>query len=540
MRKSKRFLAGALASLMAVSAMTGCGSGTGSGEPNTTSAAGQTQGEQSAAEKEEPIEMSWLRGQTNSEVDDNAEVVKMIEERFNIDLKGWQVDSANYAENLSVRFAAGEMPDVLTIGNTGDLPTYVEGGIIAELPIELIREKAPHYAAAADKYDDGTLWTTMIYNGKNYGVANPLKVYPFAMIWRKDWLDKLGLEVPTTLEEYEDVLTAFVEQDPDGNGKKDTAAMAERAFACVFGAYGLRVTSDSAPGFLVEEMQLGEDGVPFFPYIRPEAKEALTVLHDWYEKGIVDKEFITGENHGGYEWLSHSFMNGRIGLTSAQPTHYLAGSTDTADEANWAICMQELKALNPEADIVFGSAPIGPEGKSGTEAWGMNGMLTCLTTKGAEDPRKVDTFLEMLDAYYADMDYAKLVNYGIEGVHYEETENGPRRLIDGVEVRKEGVLQVDFGNTVPYVESVKKKSNDFCESVTGNAYYRFNVPPVSEFSDVIATLDTLTEQAYFDMITGAKPIDYFDTFVEEFKKAGGEQAEKAVQEAFAEKLSAVQ
>ena len=47
---------------------------------------------------------------------------------------------------------------------------------------------------------------------------------------------------------------------------------------------------------------------------------------------------------------------------------------------------------------------------------------------------------------------------------------------------------------------------------------------------MIATLDTLTEQAYFDMITGAKPIDYFDTFVEQFKAAGGTVAEAKVQE----------
>ena len=46
-----------------------------------------------------------------------------------------------------------------------------------------------------------------------------------AMFWRKDWLDKLNLEVPETLEEYEKVLTAFVENDPDGNGKEDIAGM---------------------------------------------------------------------------------------------------------------------------------------------------------------------------------------------------------------------------------------------------------------------------------------------------------------------------
>lgn len=538
MRNSKRFIAGALASLVTLSALTGCGSKTTSDSSEASGQGAQTEGSQTtAAGEEEVVELVWLTGQTSAEVDDNAEVVKMVEERFNIDMKAWHVDSNNFQENLNVRFAGGEMPDVLVIDNLALLPTYVEGGIVGELPIELIREKAPNFAKAADENDDGSLWSTMIYNGKNYGVANPTLQIPMAMIWRKDWLDKLGLEVPETLEEYEEVLTAFVEQDPDGNGKKDTAGMAERAFGGIFGAFGVRCVTGGFPGFTVEEMQLGEDNVPYFPYIRSEAKEALTVLHRWYEKGIIDKEFITGENHGGYAWLSHSLMNGRIGLTTAQPSHYLVASDDTSNENNWAICMKEMKGLNPEADIVFGPAPVGPDGKSGTEAWNKVGRLTCLTTKATQDPRKVEKFLEMLDAYYSDMEYAKLVNYGIEGVHYETTENGPVRLLDGVELRKQGVLQCDFGNTVPFAKNVSKEKTDFGMSVTGNGYYRFNAPPVSEFSDVIATLDTLTEQAYFDMITGAKPIEYFDTFVEEFKKAGGEAAEKAVQEAYAEKVS---
>ena len=546
MRKAKRYFTGALASMMVLSTLAGCGTAASSDKKEGTKAQTEqkkteqtSEGNSAAGEDGEPVELVWLTSQTAAEVNDDAEVVKMIEERFNIDMKAWYVDSKNFQENLNVRFAGGEMPDVLVIDNLALLPTYVEGGIVGELPIELIREKAPNFAKAADENDDGSLWSTMIYDGKNYGVANPMLQTPMAMIWRKDWLDKLGLEVPETLEEYEEVLTAFVEQDPDGNGKKDTAAMAERAFGGIFGAFGVRCVTGGFPGFTVEEMQLGDDNVPFFPYIRPEAKEALTVLHRWYEKGIIDKEFITGENHGGYAWLSHSFMNGKIGLTSAQPSHYLVASDDTSNESNWAICMQELKGLDPDADIVFGPAPVGPEGKSGTEAWNKVGRLTCLTTKATQDPKKVEKFLEMLDAYYSDMDYAKLVNYGLEGKHYEMTENGPVRLLDGTELRKEGVLQCDFGNTVPFAKNVISKKTDFGLSVTGNGYYRFNAPPVAEFSDVIATLDTLTEQAYFDMITGAKPLDYFETYVEEFKKAGGETAEKAVQEAYAEKVSAM-
>ncbi len=522
------------------SALSGCGAKA----AKTADAAGaaETAKETSSAnagQSEEPVEMWFLMGSQTTEVNDDAEVVKEIEERFNIDLKGFAVGAKNFEENLNVRIAGGEMPDVMVIDTPAQLAAYVEGGVIAELPIELIREKAPNYAKCADENDDGSLWSPLIYNGKNYGVSNPWRAYPMAMVWNKSWLEKLGLDVPESLEEYEEVLTAFVENDPDGNGKKDTAGLAERSFGAVFGAYGLRCVTGSSTGFLVEEMQLGEDNVPFFPYIRPEAKEALALLHSWYDKGIVDVEFITGENHGGYQWLSHSFMNGRIGLTSAQPTHYLSGGTDTSDPENWGECMKEFKGLNPEGDIVFGPAPVGPDGKSGTEAWGKVGKLTCLTTKGADDPRKVDAFLAMLDAYYSDMEYAKLVTMGLEGIHYEKSSFGMKRLKNPTELRQDGVLIVSFGDTVPYVENVTPEKARFSEEVTGNGYYRFNVPATQEFSNAIATLDTLTEQAFFDIITGEKPVDYFDTFVEEFKKAGGEAAEKSVQEAYKEKLQAV-
>lgn len=211
MRRWKRWTACMMAAAMTGSMLTGCGSG-----QTTASDKGSTAG----AASEEPVQMSWLTGQTSAEVDDDAEVVKMIEERFNIDLKGFYVDSNNYQQNLNVKFAGGEMPDVMVIGSPADLATYVEGGIIAELPIETIREKAPNFAKCADENDDGSLWSTMIYKGKNYGVSNPMSVVPMAMFWNQTWLDNLGLEVPETLEEYEEVLTAFVEQDPDRNGKK--------------------------------------------------------------------------------------------------------------------------------------------------------------------------------------------------------------------------------------------------------------------------------------------------------------------------------
>ena len=265
----KRWTAAALTAAMAAGLLAGCGSDksaqTGSAAEttkngSTTEAA--KEGTTAGDSKEEPVQMSFLYSRTSAEVDDNAGVVKMIEDRFNIDMKGFYVDANNFEQNLNVKFAGGEMPDALVVDTPAQLATYVEGGIIGELPIELIREKAPNFAKCADANDDGSLWSTMIYKGKNYGVGNPMNVIPMAMFWNKDWLDKLGLDVPETLEEYEEVLTAFVEQDPDGNGKKDTAGMAERSFGAVFGAFGLRCVTGNTPGFVVEEMQLGEDNIP--------------------------------------------------------------------------------------------------------------------------------------------------------------------------------------------------------------------------------------------------------------------------------------
>ena len=68
------------------------------------------------------------------------------------------------------------MPDAFIIDPIGILPTYVEGGIAAELPVETIREKAPAYAAAIDEINP-RIWTAVSYNGKNYGFAQPMATH---------------------------------------------------------------------------------------------------------------------------------------------------------------------------------------------------------------------------------------------------------------------------------------------------------------------------------------------------------------------------
>ena len=480
-----------------------------------------------------PVDLLVLFETQAVEVDPDGAVVKAINDRFNCNINAWELDPAKWYEQLNVRIAGGELPDAFVAESTGMIPSYVEGGIAAEVPIEYIREKAPHYAAAIDKYAPNA-WDATAYNGKNYGFSQPMAVYPMAVYWNKNWLDAVGRDVPTTLEEMEDVLLAFVNEDPDGNGKKDTAGMAERMFNAVFGAYGVRCVTGGSTGFKVEEMQLDENGYPFFPYIRPEAKEALALLHKWYDMGIIDKEFVTGENRGGYVWFSHSFMNQKIGCTTAQVSHYFMTEDDNYDPGNMGRCMKEFRKMDPNARVVIGPAPIGPEGKSGTEGWAPIGKTIIFTQNVKDDPRKLDAILALLEAFYADPDFALLLSYGEKGVDWEMTEYGLHRINDGAALRRKGCIQFAFGNTMQFAADNRKAQHEFSTKVAPKGYYREIIPSVPEYSNTIATLTTLTEQAYFDIITGTKPIDYFDTYVDMFNKAGGAAAEKALRRAIDE------
>lgn len=110
------------------------------------------------------------------------------------------------------------------------------------------------------------------------------------MYIREDWLKKLNLKAPTTLAELETVMDAFVNQDPDGNGKKDTIAlsvgfkndlntwMSESGW--IFGMFGA----------MPNQWNKAADGSLAYGSIQPEMKPALTKMKEWMEKGYIDKE----------------------------------------------------------------------------------------------------------------------------------------------------------------------------------------------------------------------------------------------------------
>ena len=260
---------------------------------------------------DEKITIAWLAGHDTDAIPEGDTVVAWLEEKFNVDLDVWFIERENYDELLTARIAGGEVPDVFMLQDASQFSKWVKQGVAMELPLEVIQQCMPESYAWLIEYDP-ECFSNVSYNGKNYGLprVNGDGYFNYAPFWRADWLAKFGYtdgKVPMTLEECEEVFYKFANEDPDGNGEKDTYALSNTGMNPIFGAFG------ALPDRWVDD---GEGNL-VFGAVYPGMKDALTLLAKWYADKLIDPEFITGENQGGYWALSVPFENGQIGFSSS-------------------------------------------------------------------------------------------------------------------------------------------------------------------------------------------------------------------------------
>lgn len=107
---------------------------------------------------------------------------------------------------------------------------------------------------------------------------------------RKDWLDKLNLKMPETIDEYHDVLVAFRDQDPNGNGEKDEIPLIYQN-EDMFGLYSFK----TAFGFKYSDIWSQTDGKVAFDLMDDKFFDCLTTLHQWYEEGLLQQTITSSE-----------------------------------------------------------------------------------------------------------------------------------------------------------------------------------------------------------------------------------------------------
>jgi len=211
-------------------------------------------------------------------------------------------------DKMPVLMASGDLPDILQANVQSYLPQLVAGNLIAALDEPL----AKYGKDIVANQRDGQLAFGQ-FAGKQYAVPNQYLLKYFAQMIRMDWLEKLGLKVPVTMDEFREVARAFTFKDPDGNGKQDTYGTSFRQnvnfIDSFFHAYGV------APGHHQAGMWRIRNGKHTNDWVQPQMKEALLNLASWYKEGLIAPESLT------YDWNNWwaQYLQNKIGMWYHQP-----------------------------------------------------------------------------------------------------------------------------------------------------------------------------------------------------------------------------
>ncbi len=318
---------------------------------------------------------------------------------------------SNEAFNLMI--AGGDIPDIVGGKNVKDnINRYGPEGAFIPLQ-DLIKEHAPHiYAQMQARPDvfasafagDGNLYYVPYLTDGKYGRA----------YWmRTDWLDTLGLEVPENIDELYEVLTAFRNNDPNGNGKKDEVPAFfrnwEEVFRIVTFFDGRTSGSDTYHDFHVV------DGKIKHGYIGDGYKTGVTHMAKWYKEGLIDPEVFTRGSRAR-EFLLSNDLGGF--------THdWFASTAGYNDSLKDKVEGFKFEAIIPPASISgrrleeHRRIPIKPEG------WGIS----------HSNQNPVES-IKYMDFWWTE-EGRRLANFGVEGELYD--------LIDGKAVFKPEVLASD-------------------------------------------------------------------------------------------------
>lgn len=343
------------------------------------------------------INLTWFTVNSFMPEDGVSEIMKVAAEKTGVELKcNVSKNMTDYEQAFSVMLASNELTDVISLpGSEAD--KYGSSGALQPLN-ELIDKYAPNIKAFLEKNSNLRKEITSM-DGKIYYLpfiydTDAMKV---STVWyiRQDWLDKLGLKKPNNVSELHDVLLAFKENDPNGNGIKDEFGFFSRAMdPCE-----LLVLWDAKPDYYIE------DNVVKYGPAQPEYKEAVKNIAKWYKEGLIDPEIYTRINSRDVA------LSRNIGGCCLD----WAGSTAQYNDT--------LKDVIPGFELDWMLPPVNSAGKilnyaSRDQNYG-NGWAISISNKYPEET------IKFFDYWFTE-EGSILANYGIEGKDYEMVDGQPK------------------------------------------------------------------------------------------------------------------
>ncbi len=497
------------------------------------------------------IDISFIRGidedlvknilpKTPGETIEDNRWLKLYKDELGINVKyAWTVrgneTSDIFTQKMNVTLASGDLPDV-TIVNPTQLRQLVDSGMVEDMT-PYFNEYASPLSKQVFLQEGSAALESVTINGRIMAIPEPFSLVEEAQyIWiRNDWLRKLNLQPPKTMDDLLKIAEAFSTQDPDGNGRDDTwgLAITKDLYSGCMGTEGFFAGYHAYPNMWVKD----SSGKLIWGSTMPETKTALKKLADMYKRGQLDKEF--GVKDGGK--VAETITDGKAGIEfGAQwnPMYPLISNYNNDKNADWIgyplvsadshkvmvplKCNQTrifavrkgydhpealVKLMNMHLEKNWGkSADFNkyymPAENGGVGVWKFSPVVPSPPSKNLdaflaiEEARKNKSLNQLqgepraiqanLDAYF----------------HGDKTKWGWEKIY-GIN----GVLGV--------LKQYKKNTQLLTEQFFGAA--------TDTMVEKKAAMDMMEKEVFIKIIIGEVPIDQFDKFVRDWYKIGGEQ-----------------
>lgn len=458
------------------------------------------------------------------------DIMKQLSEKTNIDVKWNNIPENDYQTKKNLLLASDELPDVFW--NSGfsdyDLVKYGAEGSILSIKDEWIEKYMPNLAAEMEK--DPTIKSKLTApDGNMYSLpgieeVGLLKSRFFTSI-NTEWLEKLGLEMPSTPEEFKTVLQAFKTQDPNGNGKNDEIPFTfMHMFWCadigdLMAAFGMPDNEDH---------RIVRDNKVIYTANKDEYKEGIKYFHDLYAEGLIDSEAFTQD-----------------------PAKYLAKGQSEQDNIGAYIWWETAEVVGEERAENF--EVIEPfKNKDGVRVTGrgngedFNRAAIVITAKNKNIPET----LRYIDLMYS-KEVSPQVQWGPEGVVFTKDSNGMLTWNDAPEGTTMGELRQkvapaggspiivtkdDFGKTVEMeprakerLDIIKEKFEPYMEAQSYPLVF-FNEEELDKINTIETDLKTYVKNKRAIWIKDGGIDEEWESYKAELDKIGLQELMKIYQD----------
>ena len=518
----------------------------------------------SFAVAEEPVEITYFRQELNRNAAayySETAWFQELENRLNIKLTILgPASSDDYNTAVNAMLVSGEYPDLLYFDWTqysGGAMAGVEDGVIVPISeIPEYKEKVPNWFKVIEEndevrravtQDDGSIvtfchWEPNIARSAYWGYAI-----------RKDWLDRLGLAVPTTVDEAYEVLKAFKEQDANGNGDPNDEipfsccnwwGTAHPGFDTLAAAFSLKVNvmyRDPQAGKITYWTEYN-NGENFKAYVE--------TMRKWYEEGLIDEEFVSQK----YDSWTAKITGDKVGMFFCFPDS--VGSWEDSIKQT----LKDNAYGNPDDVCIYGLVPLkGIDGVPYTYD-NDNAMVsfaganqpTVITTAAVKNGH-IEKCLELLNYLYSE-EGSELNNWGVEGVSYTKDADGTHHWTEAVTNDPDyGMADAVFKYALPTLGGWPKamsyeawgsmnlvvpdqitthKNYALSDTSLDIPSFALNAEEQETYSRIITDVNTAVSEVYLSVITGKKDVAELDALLAQVKSMGIGDAVAAYQSAY--------